>query len=358
MKIAIIGAGLAGRLLAWRLSENANNAIQISLFDKHSRDHIGTGLIAAAMVAPFTEAVTTDPVTQVLGRYSWQRWQQWLPDLESATGVRIPFNQSGTMVVAHSMDEADYRRFQQKANACIAPDDMQILRSKQIAEIEPDLPHSFKQALYFADEGALDNTQLYQAWNRYFDQSDSITWHENLEQHPAELDESFDIVFDCRGNDAKADLTNFRSVRGEVLRVYAPEVKLARNIRLMHPRYPLYIAPRENHEYVIGATQIESDAQTPVTVRSGLELLSALYSLHPGFAEAQILSMQSGLRPAFNDNLPRIIRNDRLISINGLFRHGYLFGPALIDDAMRLLQPASQSSVNFPQFIQHNTTVC
>ena len=121
------------------------------------------------------------------------------------------------------------------------------------------------------------------------------------------------------------------------MRVYAPEVTLTRAIRLMHPRYPLYIAPRPNHHYVIGATTLESDDDAPVTVRSALELLSALYSLHTGFSEARIESLQAGLRPAFNDNLPRIVREQQLIRINGLFRHGYLFAPALVDEVIQSL---------------------
>ena len=51
-----------------------------------------------------------------------------------------------------------------------------------------------------------------------------------------------------------------RPVRGEVIRVYAPEVEFSLPVRLMHPRYKLYIAPKINHEYVIGATEIESGA--------------------------------------------------------------------------------------------------
>ncbi len=72
-------------------------------------------------------------------------------------------------------------------------------------------------------------------------------------------------------------------------------------------------------------------------LRSALELLSALYSLHSGFAEAGIQSLLVGLRPAFNDNLPRIVREQRLIRINGLYRHGYLFAPALIDEVIESL---------------------
>src|SRR5690606_21275778 len=139
-----------------------------------------------------------------------------------------------------------------------------------------------------------------------------------------------DIAVDCRGFGAKPQTGGLRGVRGEVLWVFAPEVQLGRPVRLMHPRYHLYIAPMPDSVYVIGATEIESESMAPITVRSGLELQSALYSVHTGFAEAQVLRAYANLRPAFSNNLPRAVLRPGLWRINGLFRHGYLLSPALI----------------------------
>lgn len=371
MKVAIVGAGLAGRLLAWRLLSHCRHhamPLSITLCDRQSRDFVGTGLVAAAMVAPYTEAVTTDPKTRELGIASWHLWQQWLPELESETGHCVAFNQQGTLVVSHPADIADWQRFQYKAVADTPAGAMFHWDAQHIQRHEPELATTFRQGLYFPEEGVIDNAALYQALDQWFEQAPEVTWLEGVDcgelpaipSIPAQAlsgvggtcvdqkalssaqagylsacDQQFDYVFDCRGNDAKPDMANLRSVRGEVLRVEAPEVNLTRPIRLMHPRYPLYIAPRPNQQYVIGATQIESDDQGPATIRSALELLSALYSLHTGFAEARIQSLQVGLRPAFNDNLPSIVQEQQLIRINGLFRHGYLFAPALVDEVIQ-----------------------
>lgn len=345
MNVAIVGAGLVGRLLAWRLNEAARNQhqqINITLIDKEDRNFFGTGLIAAAMVAPFTEAVTTDKITQELGSQSYHLWAKWLPELEQQTGQKILFNQKGSLVIAHAQDSPDWQRFLIKAENIVDDQKMQKLDQHELQQLEPELSSNFSKALYFPEEGAIDNLALYSALNQYFEQSKNIHFIENTQITTlatngkiTELGTYFDHVFDCRGNGAKTDLKQFRSIRGEVIRVYAPEVNFQRAIRLIHPRFPLYIAPRQNHEYIIGATQIESEADTPMTVRSGLELLSALYSLHPGFGEAQILHMLVGLRPTFIDNLPRIETNQQLTSINGLYRHGYLFSPTLINDLLK-----------------------
>jgi glycine oxidase len=46
---------------------------------------------------------------------------------------------------------------------------------------------------------------------------------------------------------------------------------------------------------------------------------------------------ETNLRPALPDNLPRIEREDGLTRINGLFRHGWLIAPALVQDALEAL---------------------
>ena len=147
-----------------------------------------------------------------------------------------------------------------------------------------------------------------------------------------------DRVIDCRGLGAKPQWNALRGVRGEVIRVHAPEVALQRPTRLVHPRYPLYIAPKPGGVFVIGATEIESDDMSPASVRSTLELLSAAYAVHSGFAEARILEIATQCRPTLPDNLPAIRQvHPRVLQINGLYRHGFMIAPAVLDAAMELL---------------------
>jgi glycine oxidase len=91
--------------------------------------------------------------------------------------------------------------------------------------------------------------------------------------------------------------------------------------------------------FVIGATEIESDDLSPPSVRSTLELLSAAYSVHSGFAEARILEVASQCRPTLPDNLPAIRQlEERVIQINGLYRHGFMISPALLDVVLSMIQ--------------------
>jgi glycine oxidase len=141
-------------------------------------------------------------------------------------------------------------------------------------------------------------------------------------------------VIDCRGLAARdaGDETSatLRGVTGEFVIVETEEVALARPVRLIHPRWPLYIIPRAGNRFMIGATSIESE-DGGVSVRSVLELLSAAYAVHPAFTEARVVEFGAGLRPAFPDNLPRICVRGTQIAVNGLYRHGFLLAPALAE---------------------------
>jgi len=69
-----------------------------------------------------------------------------------------------------------------------------------------------------------------------------------------------------------------------------------------------------------------------------LELLSAAYTVHPGFGEARIMEVATQARPTLADNLPHIrCAGPRSVQINGLYRHGFLIAPAMLDAVMQWL---------------------
>jgi glycine oxidase len=138
-----------------------------------------------------------------------------------------------------------------------------------------------------------------------------------------------ELVIDCRGIAARGVLANLRGVRGEMVVVHAPGLSLTRPIRLLHPRVPIYVVPWGDDTFMIGATVVETDWAGPVTVKSAIDLLAASVAIHPGLAEAHLLECSTGIRPAFKDNVPKIISRGRCLHVNGAFRHGFLLAPAL-----------------------------
>ena len=345
LHIGIAGAGLAGRTLAWRL---LRAGCRVSLFDARRRDDLATAsMTAAAMLSPLAELAVSDDVVFELGQRSMQLWPKWIAELAEGGSEPVYYKNEGTLVIAHAQDQASLEHFTRLLHhklpeACRAQ--VQTLDAQALARKEPLLAGRFSGGLFLEGEGQLANDQLMSALALEIDRLGGI-WHE--EQAVRELERSrivcadqshpVDVAVDARGVGSKAQLPNLRGVRGEVLRVECRGAVLQRPVRLMHPRYQLYVAPRPNHEFVVGATELESEDSGPVTVRSVLELASALHSLHPAFGEARVLRMSAALRPALDDHRPVVIERDGVWHINGLYRHGYLCAPALVDDLSQKL---------------------
>ena len=144
---------------------------------------------------------------------------------------------------------------------------------------------------------------------------------------------AFDVVIDARGVGAKPDLS-VRGVRGEVVWLDCPGHGLTRPVRLLHPRHRVYVVPRSARDVVVGASEIESEDRSPVSLRSATELMAAAHSVLPALAEARILRLDVNLRPALPDNNPLAQWQGRKLTINGLFRHGWLLAPALVERAL------------------------
>jgi glycine oxidase len=78
-----------------------------------------------------------------------------------------------------------------------------------------------------------------------------------------------------------------------------------------------------------------------------MELLSAAYTVHSGFAEARILEALTQCRPTLKNNLPAIrITEKGVIEINGLYRHGFMIAPAIVDCAIELLESMATTSAD------------
>jgi len=338
-KIAIVGAGLVGRVVALNLIKKG---YQITLFDEDdSRGNQSAAMTAAGMLAPYSELETAESIIFELGNRSIELWGDLLKQIHAEDALQF----DGSLILAHPQDMADLKQFIGNIKHKINIDDIQTLDSNAIQQLEPELAHH-KQGFYIKHEGQINSQQFMQASTDYLLSHPQIKW---LEKHTVkEISPGggisctnsndiiqFDLVFDTRGLGAKKDMTGLRGVRGEVFWLDAPDVNITRPIRLQHPRYKIYIVPRQNGRYVVGATEIESEDKSPMSVRSSLELLSAVYTIHPGFGEARIVKMLTNCRPALADNLPKITQDNKRITINGLYRHGYLLAPAIVERALQ-----------------------
>lgn len=340
---AVVGGGLCGRLVAWQL---AGAGHRVALYERG--DAAGTqsaAWVAAAMLAPLAEAASAELLITELGAASLERW----PALIAKLPEPVFFQRNGTLVVWHAGDRAEAplfeRRLRANAPAALFDNGFVKLAGVQVAQAEPSLGTRFAQGWLLPHEGQLDNRQVLSALAAGLAERGVQThWNTPIDAMP---DARF--VIDCRGLGGKPAWPALRGIRGEVARVHAPGIGLTRPVRLLHPRYPLYIAPKQDDLYVIGATEVEGEDMSPVTVRSALELLSAAFAVHPGFGEARILELNAHCRPTLPDHRPAIVWDGaRTLRVNGLYRHGFMIAPEVADTAAQLAEALLAQTVSGP----------
>jgi glycine oxidase len=313
--VSVIGAGIAG---AWQALLFAQAGHAVTLHERSDQAMTqSTSHWAGGMLAPWCEAETSEPLISRLGIRSLELWREHFP--------HTPFN--GSLVVAHPRDRADFERFAKLTTG------HKRLDASALDELEPSLEGRFREGLFYPDEGHVEPRRvLPELHARFAAAGGTIKFNSDPTQ-----DDIDGVVIDCRGLSARDTQAGLRGVKGEIILIETDEIKLSRPVRLIHPRWPLYVIPRGGNRFMLGATSIEAE-DNGVSVRSALELLGAAYAVHPAFAEARIVEFGSGLRPAFPDNLPRIAIDNERIAVNGLYRHGFLLAPALAELTLGYVQ--------------------
>ncbi|RWA65596.1 glycine oxidase ThiO [Mesorhizobium sp.] len=313
MKVLVNGAGVAGLTAAFEL---ATRGATVTVAETRHGLGGNASWVAGGMLAPWCERESAEQPVLDLGRDAADWW-------DAATPGQV--TRAGTLVVAAPRDAGELDRFASRTTGHRRVDE------DQVARLEPDLAGRFRRGLLFPDEAHLDPRQaMARLHDRLAAMGVAFRFGADIRQVSG-----FDRRIDCTGMAAVDD--RLRGVRGEMLILRAPDVSLSRPVRLLHPRFPLYIVPRADRRFMIGATMIESQSGGSITARSMIELLSAACALHPAFGEAEVLETGVGVRPAFPDNLPRVETSGDTVRINGLYRHGFLLAPAMARQAAEIV---------------------
>ena len=416
MHIGIAGAGLLGRLLAWRLAR-AGHAVQVfdaaagpaPVFRSQAPEQgyvpTAAGFTAAGMLSPMAELDNAEPGVAALGWRSialWRRIVAALPTPQPLLSVQ------GSLLLAHRGDAGAAQRVLDRLHAATMapawqraspPELVQALDLAALRALEPSIAGP-AQAWLLPGEGFIDTVAAMHALHADAAQAQ---WHWGQPVLAVDAGAgggtlrladgrvlAFDAVIDVRGVGARglapspllgegggegpavvterappaptptlpqrgrehphpnplpragegadrrdAGAMGVRGVRGEVITLDCPGHGLTRPVRLLHPRHRVYIVPRSARQLIVGASEIESEDRSPVSLRTAVELMAAAHSVLPALAEARIERLDVNLRPALPDNNPRIDHAGRKLAINGLFRHGWLLAPALVEQALQ-----------------------
>jgi glycine oxidase len=357
MKVGIVGAGVMGRVLAETLLVHDHHQYQhqhhhqknsqkrnyhIAIFDSdETRGEQSCAYVAGGMIAPFCECDRNNALIFELGQSAPRYWKK----ISEASGNALGFYGSGTYAFAHQHDAEELRFLQKKLGLfhLNSPENCHALTSQELGDRFPEQKNF--QALHLPQEACLyPRSYLAYSNQKILPQLALAQFGKKVSVAPKQIErEHFEWVIDCRGLGAKSEVENLRGVRGEIFNIACPQVDLPYPLRILHPRLSLFILPRGNSIYTVGATEIESEDESPITVLSLLEMLRILCSFDPRFAYAHLLETQTRLRPTLSNHLPAVIIGEGSIRINGLYRHGFLLAPQMAADVENFLRTGKRA---------------
>ncbi|TGN07094.1 FAD-dependent oxidoreductase [Leptospira ilyithenensis] len=306
---SILGSGVTGLCVATTLYEQGE-LIEV-IESPHAQ---GASHLAGGMLSPFCEGENAPQIVVEQGQFAANWWKRHVSCVI----------QNGSLVLAPARDSAELLRFARMT---------QCYEWVSPGMLEPDLGDRFAKGLFYPSEAHLDPRQALGELKQKLINA-GVDFHTNRPNGR---------IIDCRGIQASAELSDLRSIRGEMIILQSEEISLSRSIRLLHPRFPCYIVPRDNNRFMVGATMVESSKADPICARAIMELLSSAYSVHPSFAEASVVEVGAGLRPAFFDNVPAIHFKDGKFFVNGMYRHGFLLAPILAEKLLGQLTQTQES---------------
>jgi glycine oxidase len=350
-RVVIIGAGIIGLGMAWRLAPRAS----VTVFDR-GKAGAGASHAAAGMLAACCEAEPGEEALVALGRDSQARWPAFAAELEGASGVDVELRREGTLVLALTADDqaeiAHRLEFQRRLDL-----PLEWLSAAATREREPHLAGKIAGALFSPEDHQVDNRKLAAAL-RIAAEAAGATIHEHRPvkeivvqggraKGVALEDDTIaaaDIVVLAAGAWSRTigglppdRRPPVRPVKGQMLALQMNAAAPLLHHVLWAPG--AYLVPRRDGRLVIGGTVEERGFDETVTAGGMLTLLEAAWRAIPAVEELPIAETWVGHRPGSRDDAPILGRGplEGLFYATGHHRNGVLLAPVTADAMARLI---------------------
>lgn len=342
MKVVIIGAGVAGLSIGWRLAQDGAEVVVL----ERAQAGRGATWASAGMISATAEMAHADAPEARFAAHSAALWPTFARDIEESSGVRVGFRQDGALIVAQTDDEAAPLR----ARASHAPH-LDYLSPDQARALEPLLASGIAGALLDPEEAQVDNRALGRALATAFRRAGGkLALNEAVIRIEVEGGRAVAArtPFALYGADAFVLAAGAWSARVEGLPAEAvPPIEPVKGEMIalkpdpdLAPAHMLwgneiYVVPR-GPRLLVGATVARAGFDSGVTEGAARWLFGQAATLLPALAQWDIVEHWAGLRPGSPDDLPLIGASalDGLFVASGQYRNGILFAPA-IAEAMR-----------------------
>ncbi|MED7819862.1 MULTISPECIES: FAD-dependent oxidoreductase [unclassified Francisella] len=347
-KVAIIGSGVMGRVLAITLAKTYPE-LQLDIYDKSSSYKHSCSYCAGGMLSPLSELITCEKHAYEIGHNSYELWNNINCFINEHLNIINMFvKEANTYVIVHNQDRYELDLAIRNINLRVgklsktlhqkAQEDFEICDKQNVLFKEQGicLSNSINDNVIKLNEALVNVPEFFKLSDQFFKEYKNIKTLELSKEdfYANEFDEGYQQIFDCTGF-INNQLNNLYGSRGEAIVVKANNIKLNSVIKLLHPRHCIYLIPRGNGFFYIGATSIESQDYSDISVQGVLELLSSLMIIDKRFAEARVIKTLTNVRPVSSDDIPILKSGGKTTYLNGLSRHGYLFAPALANKVIQ-----------------------
>jgi len=361
--VAIIGAGVIGLAIAWRL---AARGIAVRIFDRGAAG-AGASHAAAGMLAACAEAEPGEEALVALGRESQARWPAFAAELLAASGMDVELRPEGTLLLALTADDqarlTHLLVFQQKLGL-----PLQWISAADTRRREPHLAGKLAGAVFSPEDTQVDNRKLMAAL-RIAGEAAGVSISEcQLVSAISSRAGRVDGIILGDGTKVPADVVVLaagawaRSIEGVDPKLRPPvrPIKGQMLALRMNPAAPLlshvvwapgaYLVPRRDGRLLVGATVEEKGYDTSLTAGGILTLLEAAWRAVPAIEELAIDEMWVGHRPGSRDDAPILGAGpiDGLIYASGHHRNGILLAPITADAIVRLVLDSAVEAVIRP----------
>jgi glycine oxidase len=360
--VVVIGGGLIGTSIGWRLQQAGVDVVVIV-----GERSAAASRVAAGMLAPVTEATFTEQRLLQLNLASLTRYPDFVAELELASDLPAGLRRMPNLSVAYDADDA--ARLETFADFLArAGHPGERLTSRECRRHEPLLAPTIRSGLLIESDWSCDNRLL---WQALIEAGHRIGVREvpgfvhrvtssNGRVTGVELADGQDIgagrVVVANGAWSRQigglpDLP-VRPVKGQIIRLDPGRLPAPNlTIRGYSRGSEIYLVPREGgREVVLGATVEELGFDQRVTAGAVYELLRDGRTVMPMTAEYALAEMSVGWRPGTPDNAPilGLCDLDGLVLATGHYRNGVLLTPVTADVISRLIISGELDSLAAP----------
>lgn len=335
--VLIIGGGIIGCSIAWRL---AQAGMKVTVLDR-SDPGAEASSAAAGMLAPASEMLTPRTFSELCVA-SRNLYPHFAAEIEESSGHHVAYRSDGSLLVAlnQELEEelAEVHRAQTAQGFAL-----HRLTAAEVHERAAGLSPQVRSGLFVPGDHWVDNERLMRALliacqragvrieaghavHKLHTQGDHVA-SVTAGNHAGFMAKTYIVAAGCWSGDVTRELGMHVPIvpcRGQVMEFEAP-----REIPFILRAGIHYLVPRPERRVLLGTTAEYSGFEKVVTAKGLHSILEGTVRLAPQVSEFRFLRAWAGLRPDTADHLPVLGYGEiaNLVFATGHFRNGILLAP-------------------------------